>query len=181
MKFARYILFLLILSGFRLAAQKSIQITKETFGRVKIYDIYTGELLEYKLKGDFFFRKDRIANLQDTIVLFENDNVITLNEIREVRFRKHNHLVGTFQGAFWIFGGGFISLSILNNTINDNPPIFNTKALYVTASLAVAGLLMRQINLKHLHMTKNKTIKIVDRNYQDLNKKSPEVSSEKQE
>jgi hypothetical protein len=163
----------MLFSGFWLNSQSSLQVSINRFGTTKIFEVFTYENLEYKLKGNWFYRKDRIANMRDSIIVFANDSVIFLNQIKSIRLRKNvPHLA---ELAFVIngLGIGFFGLNTFNNAITDSPPIIiDGVAICVSGGLFTLAYLVKQLGIKRVRITGNKTLRIVEMNYNDLNKKN---------
>lgn len=168
-----YIFLFLLLTGFlyQVRAQKSLQIIRSTFGAVKKYEVYVNEDLEYKLKGHLFYHSNKIANLQDSSIVFENDSVIKLSKIKAIRIHKGGHLGKTFQEAFFIAGIGFIALNTTNNAINDSSPLIDNKAVYISGALVGTSILMRVLLTRHIRINKTVTLRINDIDYSKMNEK----------
>ena len=152
-------------------SQKSLQITFTRFGALKKYEVFVRQGLEYKLKGDRRFRKNIIANLQDSLVIFTNDSIISLDQIKCIRLRSNNYHSQLFQTIFSIGAVGYPLLNVTNNAINHNDPLLNSRAIVVSASFVAAALIARQIRFKRIRMRPDKNLKIVDIDYQHLNGK----------
>ena len=150
------------------AQTSSLRVIYTRFSATKSFEVFKFEVLEYKLKGESRFRKDKIINMRDSSILFENYEEIKLSQIKALRLKKHNHLVGTFQGFFLGLGVGFIGLNTINNLITDTSPVLNEKAVYISAALIAAGLLIREINIKRIRVTKNKDLKILNIDFQHM-------------
>jgi hypothetical protein len=171
MKHFRIALFVFLLGAFKMFPQKTLQVFTEHFGKTKRYIFYNNEVLQYKLKGDWFYHKDKIVNLQDSSLIFSNDSIITLKDLKAIRFQRGGHLAKTFQEAFLIGGIGFISLNTINNVIYSREPVIDNKAIYIGSALIGASILMKMICTKHIRIHRNTVLKINTTNYEDLNKK----------
>lgn len=164
------IIFLLMLPGIKAQAQKALEITYERFGKVKIFEVPAGDVLRYKLKGDLFFRKSLLSNMNDSLLIMESDSLVKLSKIKAIKLNKGIHIVTTFQYVFIAGGVGFFGVSTINNIIGSRTPVFSDRVNYISAALVVSGLLIRQLNIKRISITKNKVLKVVEHNYQDLAK-----------
>jgi len=164
------LVFFILLSSF-VFSQKSLQLIYSRFGKVKKTEFFINDQLEYKLKGKRLFRENKIVNLQDSLILFENDSVIKLSEIKVIRVHRGGHLLTTMQEVFIIGGIGFIGLNTANNAINGTSPLIDNRAVYVSGALVGAGLLIRLISTHHIHINKNKSLKIVVTEFSKMNSK----------
>jgi hypothetical protein len=152
-------------------SQKSLQITFTRFGKLKKYEIPLGQSLEYKLKGQHTFHKNRITNLQDSLIVLSHDSVLTLSQIKKIRIRHHNYHNKLFRTIFTLGAVGYPLLNIVNNALNSNSPLLDQKAMIVSASFLSALLITREMGITRLRITKNKTLKVVDVDYNKLNAK----------
>lgn len=152
-------------------SQKSLQVTFTRMGALKKYEVFVRHRLEYKLKGEHRFRKDTIANLQDSMIIFTNDSVIFLDQIKCMRLRSNNYHSRLFQTIFTIGAVGYPLLTTVNNSLNDNAPLLSRQAIIVSASFAGAALITRQLRIRRIRMGPEKSLRIVDLDYQKLNGK----------
>jgi len=167
MKLTGIILFFVCISGFSFS-QETLQILYTRFGSLKRYQLHTGDILTYKIKGERKFYSGRIVHLQDSTIFFENSDELKLSQLKRVRFKKNNHLIDAFQRAFLIAGFGFIIIDTFNNMILDRPAIINQKAVVVSAALLTASLLLKRMSYKKIRITKRKTLRISNFNYDNL-------------
>jgi len=156
---------------FRISAQKSLQIIYQKFGKVKKYEIPLNDFLEYKLKGENSYHLNKIVNLQDSFIVFSNDSVVKLSQIKTIRLKTGSHLLKTLQNFFMIGGAAFVVLNTTNNLINNRNPAIDPSAVYISAGLFGAGLIIREATIKRIRITKNKTLKIMDIDFENLNTK----------
>lgn len=150
-------------------SQSFLRVTYTRFGATRIYEVPVNDRLEFKLKGESRFRKDKIIEMRDSSILFETYTEVRLSQIKALRLRTHNHLVTTFQTLFLMGGIGFISLNTINNSITNTSPVFNEKAAYISAGLLAASFLIREIGIKRIRMTKNKDLKILNIDFKHMN------------
>lgn len=171
MKLRRHILLFLTLVSLACAAQKTLQVTSVRFGRVKIYELNIGDRFDYKLKGDLTYHKEEIVDLHDSLIFFPGNKAVKFAELKSIRIHKQQHLFHTIQTFFLGCGIGFFGLSALNNALLKNPPIISDRVSYISGGLVLTSFLIYEMGLRHLRINKHKTLKIVERNYQDLNVK----------
>jgi hypothetical protein len=134
--------------------------------------VFTYEKLDYKLKGDWFYHKNKIANMRDSVIVFANDSVIFLNQIKSIRLRKNIPHIAELAFVLNGLGIAFFGLNAFNNAITDGPFYVNGVAACVSGGLFTLGFLVRQLGIKRIRMTKNKTLKVIDMNYNNLNRKN---------
>jgi hypothetical protein len=159
---------LLVLAVESVFSQKILRITKSRLGITRQYEVFNYELLEYKLKGEFKFRKNRIINMLDSTIVLDDYTEIKLVQLKALRLRKNNHLIGTLQ-AFFIGGGiGFITLNTVNNLIITTRPVLSENAALISAALVTVGLLISELNVKRIRVTRNSYLKIINIDYQNL-------------
>jgi hypothetical protein len=151
--------------------QTFLRITSNHFGSTKIHDIMINERLEYKLKGDLFFRKSRIINMSDSTLLFENYTEANLKQLKAISWHRHNHLIAPFQFVFLVGGIGFLPLNTLNNLITDTKPVYNEKATYVSIALIATSLLIKRLGVKRVQINKHKVLKVITIDFKNLNVK----------
>jgi len=163
-------LILVFLTAFSLGLQSQgfLRISVSRLGSVRSYEVPTGEMLSYKLKGDLVYRKDRVIGMQDSSIMFENFKEIKLSQIKALRLNKNVHLASTFQTVFLWGAIGFVSLNTLNNAITETSPVFNEKAVYISAGLLAASLITRELNLIRVR-AKHADLKILIIDYEHLN------------
>jgi hypothetical protein len=166
-----FALFFLLLSNSICFSQKTLQIVYSKYDNLKKYEVFNGDVLEYKLKGQHSYRLNKIVNMQDSMIVFSNDSVIKLNQIKAICIRKSNFVMRLFQSAYITGGGLFFFLNTTNNIINERNPILDPKAALIGASLITTGLLIKQIGVKRIRINHNKTLKIVDLSFQNLSEK----------
>lgn len=163
-----FILFLILFNFIN--GQKTLQVLKVKLGSFKKYEIYNNDVLEYKLKGDLFYRKDRIVNMRDSIILFQNDSIIKLSQIKAIKFRNGNHLLGTLNAVCYVVGFGYVTLNVINNLILQGIVRADMKAVYVSGGFLAAGFIFKQLRIKRIRIKQHVTLKIIDPNFQNLGK-----------
>jgi predicted oxidoreductase len=166
-----FILFFSLFGSSHCYAQTRLRISYDQLGNTRLYEVFTNELLEYKLKGDAFYTSKKIIHMQDSIIVFEDNSEITLAQLKAVRLRMHNHLVNTFQAAFLTAGIGFVSLNTINNIITNESPILDERAALISLALVTTSFLIRELGIKRIFINDKKTLKIVSIDFQHLNSK----------
>lgn len=162
-------LFVFLIFGNLGFAQKTLQILKVKPGSFKKYEIFVGDVLEYKLKGQHFYKLNKIANMNDSLIMFENDTIIKLSQIKVIKLHNGNHLMQTFSGAFMIGGVALIALNFVNNLLFFNTFGVDTKIWYISGGLLAAAIILKQLSIKRLHIKGNVSLKVLDLNFQKLN------------
>src|SRR6478672_600247 len=87
-----------------LNAQKILELDITHFNHFKKIQIFTGDVIEYKLKGEHRFHLGKISNLVDSMIVLNNDSVIKLKEIKILCIRKSNYVLRKFTTGFMIAG-----------------------------------------------------------------------------
>jgi hypothetical protein len=152
-------------------SQKTLDILFTRFGALKKFEVYNGDVLEYKLKGEHRYRSNKITNLQDSFIVFSNDTIIKLDQLKAIRIRKNNVLISLLKGVFITGGAMFFFLNTTNNLINERSPIIDQNAALIGAGLITTGLLIKQIGIRRIRITKHKQLKIIDLNFNNLSDK----------
>mgnify|MGYP006910159204 CR=1 FL=1 len=151
-------------------AQPKLKILFTRFGALKKYEFFPGDVLQYKLKGTHAFNTGKILALHDSTLILNVDS-FSVGDIRSIRVKKNNYHVKLFQKIFLIGGIGYPAINLFNNSMNHVSPLLSDKALVISGSFLAASLLLRQSQIKRIRFTKNKIIKIVDLDFEHLNRK----------
>lgn len=152
-------------------SQKILEIDITHLNHFKSIQIHNGSYLEYKLKGDLKYRINKIVNMKDSLIVFDNDSSISLSEIKAIKLRDPNHLYKLFSGFFYTGGLLFVGLDTFNNFINSETPYVKQTAVIASAGLIALGFITKQLSLKQIKINKRKSLRILDTDYQNLNKK----------
>ncbi len=165
------ILFFLLAGNTRCFSQKTLEIIFTRFGQLKRYDIHIGDKLDYKLKGQHFYHQNKIVNLEDSFIVFLNDDVIELDQLKMIRINRGNYVVTKFR-KFFIRGGLlFFALNTFNNNYNHIQPVVDEKAALIAGAIVGTGLIIREIGMKRIRITKRKYLKIVNLSFDNLSEK----------
>ena len=149
-------------------AQKTLEITKEKHGKTKVYEVAVGDMIGYKLKGSLFYKKAKIANLQDSMIVFDNDSVIWFSQLKSIRYKKNLHLLG-LTGKVLFAGVLILPLTTFNNIILDNKPVFNEKMAFISAGCLAAGFILYEIDIRRVKIA-GKKLRVVEHTYENLGK-----------
>lgn len=164
------LIFILVLCSSIGVSQKILEIDIARFNHFKPIQFYNGSYIEYKLKGEHRYRINKMVNMKDSLIIFDNDSSIVLSEIKSIKLRDANHLFRLFSGFFYTGGVLFIGLDTFNNFINKDTPLVNQTALIASAGLIAAGFIIKQLSIKRVRISKHKMLRIIDTDYQHLNK-----------
>ena len=151
-------------------SQKMLEIDIVRFNHFKSVQLFTGSYIEYKLKGEHKYRINKMVNMKDSLIIFDNDSSVVLSNIKVIKLRDANHLFKLFSGFFYTGGILFIGLDSFNNIINHDSPIINQTAVIASAALISAGFIVKQLSIKRIRINSHKSLRIIDINYQNLNK-----------
>jgi len=138
-------------------------------GSFKKYEIFSGDILECKLKGEHFFSKHQIVNMNDSLIMFENDQVIKLSQIKVIKLPRGSRLFVTFRKVFFRGGILYLSLNTINNLILNGAFRADPRALYISGSFLAASFILKQLSIKRIRVKSNVTLKVLDLNFQKLN------------
>ena len=164
------LVFIFALCSFVSSAQKILEIDIVRFNHFKPIQLHNGSYLEYKLKGEHKYRINKMVNMKDSLIIFDNDSSIILSEIKSIKLRDANHLYRLFGNFFYTGGVLFIGLDTFNNFINKDNPLVNQTAVIASVGLIAAGFIIKQLSIKRVRISKHKTLRIIDTDYQHLNK-----------
>ena len=145
-----------------------LRVSFERFGNPKTYEIFTYEILHYKMKGDVFYRKNKIVNMRDSIIVFDNDSILHLNEIKAILLNKNIAEVRMLRTFFYATGIAFFTLNTVNNALIGTEPVLDGVAASISAGLIGTGFLIKQLEIRRIKMGKGKTLKVIPISYQNL-------------
>jgi len=147
-------------------SQKIFEINYHSlFGKEKTFQFFNNSSLDYKLKGDLLYKTDKLVNMNDSLLMFKNDVVVKINDLKAIK------ITGA-RISHWLFTAGilFFIIDTGNNLANGNAKIVNEQAVVASSILIIAGVIIKRIQDKHVYIRKNVSIRILDTNYQNLNK-----------
>lgn len=143
-------------------SQKILQINKVRFNNFKKIELFNSDVLEYKLIGEHHYRKNKIADLRDSMILFTNDSIITLSQIKSIKVRRHARLIKVLATTLVYAGVGLILIDTFNNSINGDKPIVKEQIAIISGSLMLGGFLSSQLMIKRIKINKRNTLKIIN-------------------
>jgi hypothetical protein len=159
-------LFVLVLSNSK--AQSFLRVIQPMPASNKTYELYVSDAIEYKLKGEHKFKRDRILNINDSLLLLEKDSIIKIAQIKAFRFRRSDHLLGTLNAVCFIGGAGYMGLNVINNGLLNNTLALDKRALYIGAGFITAGIILTLVRTKHVRIRKNTSLKVLPVSNKDL-------------
>lgn len=151
-------------------SQDVLEIDITRFDKFKPIQLFNHSFLEYKLKGEHKYRINKMAAMRDSLIIFDNDSVIKLSQIKAIKLRNSNHIIPLFGSLFMIGGAGVIIVDSFNNIINGQPKILDERVAIIGASLFVAGIIIKQLAIKRVRINQHKTLRIINLSFQNLNK-----------
>ncbi len=113
------------------------------FGKHKTHQFYNNQVLHYKLKGQFRYHANKVVNMQDSLILFDNEKTIKLNDIKALKvpgiklnYILYNSALGFLESE--VFYHFMFNLSGMQKfkSLNDNALIMpkNKKLLIAQSS-----------------------------------------------
>jgi hypothetical protein len=151
-------------------SQKVLEIDITHFNKFKKIQLFNNSFLEYKLKGQHKYHIDKMVDINDSMIVFKNDSSILISQIKSIKLRNASVLSKLFGSLFLIGGSGFVIIDTFNNIINSQAKIVDERALIAGASLIAAGLIVKQLAIKRVRISKHKSLRVLDINFQNLNK-----------
>lgn len=162
-----YMIVFILLSNLA-CAQKVFQILKVRMGSLKKYELFCDNELVYKLKGDHFYKKHKIVNMNDSLILLSNDSIIKLSDIKAIKFKSGNHLMETLAEGSWKGGVLWPLLNIVNGVILENSFKLHPRAMFISAGFWTAYIVIKSLSIKRVKVRDNVTLKVLDLDFQDL-------------
>ena len=165
----RVLIFIFLCLIFKISyCQKILELNYHSlFGKQKSFQFFNNSQLDYKLKGDLLYRTRKLVNMNDSLLIFENDEIVRISKIKVIKIR------GIMLSPYF-FGAGvlFFLLDTGNNIAKDHANIINEQAVLVSSICILSGIIVKRIQDKHVYIRKNITIRILDTDYQNLNIKN---------
>ena len=162
----RVMFFIVVCLLFKISyAQKILELNYHSlFGKQKSFQFFNNSQLDYKLKGDLLYRTHKLVNVNDSLLIFDNDEVVKITQLKAIKIR------GIVLSPY-LFGAGilFFILDTGNNIGKGHANIINEQAVLVSSVFVLAGIIVKRIQDKHVYIRKNVTIRILDTDYQNLN------------
>lgn len=151
-------------------AQKILEIDITHFNNFKKFQLFNNSFLEYKLKGQYTYHIDKMVDMNDSMIVFKNESTILISQIKCIKLRNASLLAKLFGSFFLIGGSGLIIIDTFNNIINYQAKIIDERAVFIGVSLIAASLIIKQLTIKRIRISKNKSLRVLDINFQNLNK-----------
>lgn len=152
-----------------LSSQTYLRIDKVRFGKVKTFDIYVNDFLDFKIRGEHHFQKARVRAFSDSTIVFSNDKEFKLDQIKCIRVDLQHRIIKPFTFLFIAGGIAFLPLNSFNNMLVGTEPVFSEKAAYISAGLIATGLIIRQMGIRRIRINKNTDLKVLTLDYRNLN------------
>lgn len=134
------------------------------FGREKVFQFFNNQEFSCRLKGQLFNHKHKLFNMNDSLLMFENDKIVRIDDIKGIRIKGFNFSHYVYGSAAW-----FLLLDTGNNLIYQRDVIVNERAVMASAIMVVAGLIVNYFQDKHVHVGKGTVLRVLDINYENLN------------
>jgi hypothetical protein len=151
------LLILLLIISKNSFSQKILEIDITRNNHIKVIQLYNNSYIEYKIKGEHKYRINKMVNLKDSLIIFDNDSSIRLSEIKAIKLRDANHLYKLFSRFFYTGGALFIGLDTFNNLINNETPYVTQTAVIASAALVTLGFITKQLSIKRIRINKHKS------------------------
>ena len=136
------------------------------FGKEKRFEFYNGGKFSYKLKGQLFYHTNKIANMTDSILVFEDESTIPLDEIKSIRIPGIK-----LSAIFFRAGTLFVIIDTFNGLINQRSQVVDQRAFIVAGAFYTVALVARCLENKHVRIRKNTTLRVIGSNYENLDQK----------
>jgi hypothetical protein len=137
---------------------------RSLFGKEKHFQFFNNAEFSYRLKGQLFYRTEKVVNMNDSMLIFINDRVVKLHDIKSIR-------ISGIKLSSWFYAAGFLFLAgdSFNNLINKDTPIVKERSINVAAYSILGGLIMQYFQDKHVRINKTTELKVLDLDFQNLN------------
>ena len=106
-------------------------------GKDKFFEFFPNQEFSCRLKGELFNHKHKIRNMNDSLLIFDKDQIVRLDNIKGIRIKGFNFSRYLYGSAFV-----FLFLDTANNLIYQRGIIVNERAVYVSAIFLVSGLII---------------------------------------
>ncbi|HEX9648998.1 MAG TPA: hypothetical protein VGA21_00440 [Cyclobacteriaceae bacterium] len=144
-------------------AQKYLVLEK--LGTRKRMEYYIGSEINYRLNGEDFFRTGTIADLADSIIVFdyaffpiENINAININDTRTRRISARGYPVTLIVAGVVLFLGDLFNETV----VSGNEASLNKGVTIASGALAGTGFLLMFVKSDIKKLTKNWRLRVVD-------------------
>jgi hypothetical protein len=133
------------------------------FGKEKNFQFFLNSNFSYRLKGRAVYETHKLVNMQDSLLVFDNDSVVLLSQIKAVKIKGMN------ISPYFFSAGVLLFLSDIGYNIAYNKPhIVNERTVLVSAACIAGGIVMSCIQNKHIRIRKSTTLRIIEADYRNL-------------
>jgi hypothetical protein len=157
---------ILLIFSFNCYSQKTLNIYyRSIFGKQKVFQFFNNHVFYYKCKGKTTYQANKIVNMNDSLVLFDNNTCIKYSDIKAVKVPgiKLNYI-------FYNSALGFLESEIFYHYMVNTSKVVTEQGAIVTAVLVVGGVVASFIQDKHIKIKKSTLIKFVDSDFQNINR-----------
>lgn len=159
----RFLLMMLLLPCFTGYSQKMLDLQyTSVFGRAKSFQFFNNSRFSYKLKGDVFYRKHKLVNMTDSLLVFDNDDVAELSEIKAVK------ISGALVSPYFFVAGALFAVDAGDGVIFGRQQVASDQALIVLGVCVAGGLIVNYFQAKHIRIKKNSVFRVIDADYRNL-------------
>jgi hypothetical protein len=133
-------------------------------------EIFTGDVLQLKLKKHRGFVTKKVMAVTDSSFIFDpaEGGEISYSKIKFIRVYKYNYVVSGFRKLLLGLSVMTITLDVFNNIILDNPKVVDKKAVVMAAGMLAASLILRRMLFKRIRFNKHKTYQVIQMDYNHL-------------
>lgn len=158
----RSLLFILLLADSVGYSQKILDLHyTSVFGKDKSFQFFNNNRFSYKLKGDVLYRRHKLVNMTDSLLVFDNDDVVKLSEIKAVKVK------GALISPYFFVAGALFAVDAVDGVIG-RQQVGSDQALMVLGSCVAGGLIVNYFQAKHIRIKKNSVFRIIDTDYRNL-------------
>lgn len=162
----RLVVLILLIFSFNCYSQKTLNVHyRSIFGKQKVFQFFNNHVLHYKCKGKITYQSNKIVNINDSLILFDNNTSIKYSDIKTIKVPgiKLNYI-------FYNFALGFLESEIFYHYMVNTSKVVTEQGAIVTAILVVGGVVASFIQDKHIKIKKNTLIKFVDSDFRNINR-----------
>lgn len=158
----RFLLFILLLTSSIGYSQKILDLHyTSVFGKDKSFQFFNNSRFSYKLRGDVLYRRHKLVNMTDSLLVFDNDDVVKLSEIKAVKI--HGALISPY-----FFAAGALFAVDARDGVVGRQQVASDRALIVLGCCVAGGLIVNYFQAKHIRIKKNSVFRIIDTDYRNL-------------